>query len=210
MRKRVFENSWGGRGEHGFRYFDYAVSGDKIAVYISFKDYNDWGGASVPQAEYEKHKTYPLDGRKVTKELLYEYIIMAAKDMGQSDHLPESPDELFGRKPKGKQKSYSKSQSQTTSECHDSLVTVSDKYRYYKFTIGNGVMRRKGARVELLGKNGEWEEKRDLLTKFIGGDSDFDEITEAQAQEIADNRRSERRGKANSRSMKLFGLFKKR
>ena len=30
MRKRVFEDSWGGRAEHGFRYFDYSVKKNRL------------------------------------------------------------------------------------------------------------------------------------------------------------------------------------
>ena len=58
--------------------------------------------------------------------------------------------------------------------------------RYYKFDIGDGAMRRKGARVEYLDRNGEWVEDKSLIRKFIGGDTDFDEITEKEAQRIAD------------------------
>ncbi|SCY11089.1 hypothetical protein SAMN02910451_01395 [Butyrivibrio hungatei] len=35
MRKRVYEKSWGGRGEHGFRYFDYERSNDELTIYIT-------------------------------------------------------------------------------------------------------------------------------------------------------------------------------
>ncbi len=58
------------------------------------------------------------------------------------------------------------------------------KYKYYKSNIGSGVLRRDGLRVELLSKAGEWEERKDLLTKFIGGDCDLDEIPEELALDI--------------------------
>lgn len=67
------------------------------------------------------------------------------------------------------------------------------KYRYYKFIIGDGIMRRNGACVELLSRDGVWEEKRDLLSKFIGGDCDFDEISEELAMVIADERKAKAR-----------------
>ena len=52
------------------------------------------------------------------------------------------------------------------------------------------MLRRDGLRVELLSKAGEWEERRDLLTKFIGGDYDLDEIPEELALVIADERKA--------------------
>ena len=64
------------------------------------------------------------------------------------------------------------------------------KYKYYQSIIGSGVLRRDGLRVELLSKAGEWEERRDLLTKFIGGDYDLDEIPEELALVIADERKA--------------------
>ncbi len=54
-------------------------------------------------------------------------------------------------------------------------------------------MRRNGACVELLSRDGVWEEKRDLLRKFIGGDCDFDEISEELAMVIADERKAKTR-----------------
>ena len=66
-------------------------------------------------------------------------------------------------------------------------------YKYYKFDIGDAVMRRDGAIVELLDSNGEWKENRELLRKFIGGDCDFSEITEAEAFEFQEKRLHPRR-----------------
>ena len=102
MRKRAFEDSWGGRGEHGFRYFDYRIFGNRITIYIKVKDYNDWSGASVLQADYEKHKTYSLNGKITNPELLYEYIIKAANDLQETFLLPASPEDLFWDKRKRK------------------------------------------------------------------------------------------------------------
>lgn len=67
-----------------------------------------------------------------------------------------------------------------------------EKIRYYKFDIGDGAMRRIGARVDYLDSNGEWIEDRSLIRKFIGGDTDFDEITEEEVQKIVNNRKSNR------------------
>ena len=69
------------------------------------------------------------------------------------------------------------------------------KYKYYKSNIGSGVLRRDGLRVELLSKAGEWEERKDLLTKFIGGDCDLDEIPEELALVIAEERKAKTRAK---------------
>lgn len=65
-----------------------------------------------------------------------------------------------------------------------------EKIRYYKFDIGDGAMMRIGARVYYLDSNGEWIEDRSLIRKFIGGDTDFDEITEEEAQSIVNNRKN--------------------
>lgn len=64
-----------------------------------------------------------------------------------------------------------------------------EKTRFYKFDIGDGAMRRTGAKIEYLDKNGEWVEDRSLIRKFIGGDTDFDEITEEEAEIIVRNRK---------------------
>ena len=63
------------------------------------------------------------------------------------------------------------------------------KYHYYKSDYGNGIMRRNGARVEMLTIGGDWFEKQELFSKLIGGDIDFDEISEGQALIIAEERK---------------------
>jgi hypothetical protein len=63
--------------------------------------------------------------------------------------------------------------------------------KYYKFDIGNGAMRRTGGIVEYLDKNGNWVEKRDLLRKFIGGDTDFDEISCEEAEKLVEERKKQ-------------------
>lgn len=64
-----------------------------------------------------------------------------------------------------------------------------EKIKYYKFDTGDGAMRRIGARVEYINSSGEWVEDRSLIRKFIGGDTDFEEITEEEAQKIAYKRK---------------------
>lgn len=63
-----------------------------------------------------------------------------------------------------------------------------DKIRYYKFDIGDGLMRRTGAKIEYLDTTGKWIEDRNLIRKFIGGDTDFDKVTEEEAKLIVQNR----------------------
>lgn len=60
--------------------------------------------------------------------------------------------------------------------------------RYYKFDIGDGAMRRTGANIEYLDEKGNWIEDRELIRKFIGGDTDFEEISEEQAEQLVKNR----------------------
>ncbi len=64
-----------------------------------------------------------------------------------------------------------------------------DGYTYYKFKVGNGGMRRKGVVVEYLNDKGEWVEDFELLRRFIGLDSGFEEISEAEAEELVRNRK---------------------
>ena len=94
MKKRVLEKSWGGRGEHGFRYFDYERKGNNLIIYITVKDYDDWEGKSVLQDDKVKHMAFPIDGRKITREFVYECILTAGKELREEYLLPESPDEL--------------------------------------------------------------------------------------------------------------------
>lgn len=67
------------------------------------------------------------------------------------------------------------------------------KTRYYKFDIGDGAMRRTGAIIEYLDEKGNWIEDRELIRKFIGGDTDFEEISEEQAEQLVKNRRKKRK-----------------
>jgi len=81
MRKRVYEKSWGGRGEHGFRYFDYERSNDELTIYITVKD-------------YEKQMTFPINGVSFTKDFVFECIIKAGNELNETYLLPKSVDEL--------------------------------------------------------------------------------------------------------------------
>lgn len=63
------------------------------------------------------------------------------------------------------------------------------KTRYYKFDIGDRAMRRTGANVEYLDENGNWIEDRELIRKFIGGDTDFEEISEEEAEQLVINKK---------------------
>lgn len=94
MRKRVYEKSWGGRGEHGFRYFDYERSNDELTIYITVKDYNDWGQSSSIQKDYEKQMAFPINGVSFTKDFVFECIIKAGNELNETYLLPKSADEL--------------------------------------------------------------------------------------------------------------------
>ena len=63
------------------------------------------------------------------------------------------------------------------------------KTRYYRFTTGDGVVKRTGAFVYYLDQDGNWIEHRDLFRMFVGGDADFYEITEEEAQAIVYKRK---------------------
>jgi len=67
-----------------------------------------------------------------------------------------------------------------------------NKTRYYKFDIGDGAMKRVGAIVEYLDETGNWVEDRNLIRKFIGGDTDFDEITEEEVNRLIEARKSKK------------------
>lgn len=68
--------------------------------------------------------------------------------------------------------------------------TEYEEYTYYKFDIGDGAMRKKGNLVEYIDKNGNWVENIELLRMFIGLDTGFYEITEAEAEAIAQSRKN--------------------
>ena len=61
--------------------------------------------------------------------------------------------------------------------------------KYYKFDIGDGIMRRNGVHVDHLDSRGEWIEDRELIRKFIGGDTDFEKITEKEVLELINKRK---------------------
>jgi hypothetical protein len=66
---------------------------------------------------------------------------------------------------------------------------MTNETRYYKFDIGDGLMRRTGAKIEYLDERGIWVENRDLIRKFVGGDTDFDEISFEEALKIIERSR---------------------
>ena len=53
-------------------------------------------------------------------------------------------------------------------------------------------MKKKRYLVEYIDKNGNWVENIELLRKFIGLDTGFYEITEAEAEAIAQSRKKSR------------------
>lgn len=59
--------------------------------------------------------------------------------------------------------------------------------KYYKFNIGDGGMRRTGHTFEYLDIYGNWVEDPTLIRKFVGGDTNFYEISEEEAEQLAEN-----------------------
>ena len=94
MKQRIYEKSWAGQGEHGFRYIDYKHTLNKLTIYITVKDYNDWGSTSKLQADYVKEMTFPADGVILDKQYVFECILKAGQELKETYLLPKSPDEL--------------------------------------------------------------------------------------------------------------------
>lgn len=65
------------------------------------------------------------------------------------------------------------------------LKKLITKTRYYKFKTGNGAVRRTGPIIEYLDQNGNWVINGELIRMFVGGDTDFYEISEEEAEQLA-------------------------
>ena len=61
--------------------------------------------------------------------------------------------------------------------------------RYYRFYTGDGAVRRTGAKVEYIDQHGNWVEDRALFSMFVGGDSDYYEISKEEADQLAEKRK---------------------
>ena len=94
MRQRVWGKSWGGRAEHGFRYFDVEITKSSLTVYLTVKDYTDWGGYSQAVAEYEKSLSFRIRHGRVTKDFLLECIKRTGEAFKETYLLPQTVDEL--------------------------------------------------------------------------------------------------------------------
>ena len=55
-----------------------------------------------------------------------------------------------------------------------------EEYTYYRFNVGDVILRKKGNLIEKKGKSGVWEEAPQLRRRFLYGDTD---LTEIPAQE---------------------------
>ena len=64
-----------------------------------------------------------------------------------------------------------------------------EETRYYRFYTGDGAVRRTGAKVEYIDQHGNWVEDRALFSMFVGGDSDYYEISREEAEYLAENRK---------------------
>ncbi|MEE3494039.1 MAG: hypothetical protein VZR06_02680 [Butyrivibrio sp.] len=61
--------------------------------------------------------------------------------------------------------------------------------RYYRFYTGDGAVRRIGAKVEYIDQHGNWVEDRALFSMFVGGDSDYYEISKEEADQLVEKRK---------------------
>ncbi len=64
-----------------------------------------------------------------------------------------------------------------------------EETRYYRFYTGDGAVRRNGAKVEYIDQHGNWVEDRALFSMFVGGDSDYYEISKEEANQLAEKRK---------------------
>ncbi len=69
------------------------------------------------------------------------------------------------------------------------------KTRYYKFDKSDGGMRVTGYIYEYLDNYGNWVEDSTLINKFVGGDIDYDEISEEEAEQLVE--KAKRKAKEN-------------
>lgn len=63
-----------------------------------------------------------------------------------------------------------------------------EKTIYYKLD-GGGFLRRTGLTVEYLSQDGKWIQNQNLVSKFLGGDSDYEEISYEEALEAQESRK---------------------
>ena len=63
-----------------------------------------------------------------------------------------------------------------------------EETRYYRFDEGNAILRRTGDRVEKLDKNGVWNYRPYLMSYFMGGREDLEEISAQEARRIFEER----------------------
>ena len=57
--------------------------------------------------------------------------------------------------------------------------------RYYRYPVGNVILRRTGNTIEKFGKNRVWEDASDQLRRFCRDDDSLTEISKEEAYTIA-------------------------
>ncbi len=64
---------------------------------------------------------------------------------------------------------------------------MSEETKYYRFIMGNVIVRRTGNKVEKKGKSGKWENAQHLLARLV---TDDDSLIEISADELSDEEKS--------------------
>ena len=63
------------------------------------------------------------------------------------------------------------------------METNEGKYQYYRFPVGDVILRRKGNVVEKKGKSGVWESAANELWRFASGDLSLIKIAPPEGEE---------------------------
>lgn len=59
-----------------------------------------------------------------------------------------------------------------------------EETKYYRFDIGNVIVRRTGDVIEKLGKNNIWEPAQHLRYRFMSGNMSLTEISKEEAENL--------------------------
>ncbi len=59
-----------------------------------------------------------------------------------------------------------------------------EETKYYRYDIGNVIVRRTGDLIEKMGKNNTWEPAPHLIYRFMSGNMSLTEISQEDAEEM--------------------------